>query len=57
MNPSGGALPGDPVMATGLIRVGEAADAVRRGARRAVGHATNGPCLQHNLVALFEESA
>ena len=55
VNPSGGALPADPVMATGLIRLGSAADAVRRGdARRAVGHATNGPCLQHNLLCLFE---
>jgi hypothetical protein len=45
-------------MATGLIRLGSAADAVRRGdARRAVGHATNGPCLQHNLLCLMEAEA
>jgi acetyl-CoA acetyltransferase len=56
VNPSGGALPADPIMATGLIRIGEAAEAVRRGdARRAVAHATNGPCLQHNLLCLLEE--
>jgi acetyl-CoA acetyltransferase len=56
LNPSGGALPGDPVMATGLIRIGSAAEAVLRGdARRAVAHATNGPCLQHNLVCLLED--
>jgi acetyl-CoA acetyltransferase len=58
VNPSGGALPADPVMVTGLIRLGSAAEAVRRGdARRAVGHATNGPCLQHNLLCLFEAEA
>jgi acetyl-CoA acetyltransferase len=55
VNPSGGALPADPTMATGLVRVAAAAGAVRRGdARRAVAHATNGPCLQHNLLALLE---
>jgi acetyl-CoA acetyltransferase len=55
VNPSGGALAADPSMATGLVRVAAAADAVRRGdARRAVAHATNGPCLQHNLLALLE---
>jgi acetyl-CoA acetyltransferase len=55
VNPSGGALPADPVMVTGLIRIGEAAAAILRGdAHRAVGHATNGPCLQHNLVCLLE---
>jgi acetyl-CoA acetyltransferase len=53
--PSGGALPADPVMATGLVRVGAAADAVRRGeARHAVAHATNGPCLQHNLLCALD---
>ena len=58
LNPSGGALPADPIMATGLIRVGAAADAVRRGdARRAVAHATNGPCLQHNLLCVLERDA
>ncbi len=57
LNPSGGALPADPIMATGLIRVGAAADAVRRGdARRAVAHATNGPCLQHNLLCVLERA-
>jgi acetyl-CoA acetyltransferase len=58
VNPSGGALPADPVMVTGLIRLGSAADTVQRGdARRAVGHATNGPCLQHNLLCVFEHEA
>ncbi|MEU7595134.1 thiolase domain-containing protein [Streptomyces sp. NPDC039022] len=55
INPSGGALAADPMMATGLIRIGEAAQAVRRGAsRRALAHATSGPCLQQNLVAVLE---
>jgi acetyl-CoA acetyltransferase len=55
LNPSGGALPADPTMATGLVRMGAAADAIRRGdAARAVGHATNGPCLQHNVLCVFE---
>jgi acetyl-CoA acetyltransferase len=55
LNPSGGALPADPLMATGLIRIGSAAEAILQGdARRTVGHATNGPCLQHNLLCLME---
>jgi hypothetical protein len=55
LTPSGGALAADPIMATGLIRVVEAANAVLGGeARRAVAHATNGPCLQHNLLCLLE---
>ncbi|GIH28891.1 lipid-transfer protein [Acrocarpospora phusangensis] len=54
INPSGGPLAANPVMATGLIRVGEAAQRVMDGtARRAVAHATSGPCLQHNLVAVL----
>jgi hypothetical protein len=55
INPSGGALPADPVMTTGLIRIGAAAEAVLAGtAIRVVGHAANGPCLQHNLVCVME---
>ncbi|MER7501369.1 thiolase domain-containing protein [Nonomuraea pusilla] len=55
VNPSGGPLAANPVMATGLIRVGEAARRVLDGsARRAVAHAANGPCLQHNLVTVLE---
>ncbi|WP_260637390.1 thiolase domain-containing protein [Streptomyces angustmyceticus] len=55
VNPSGGALAANPVMATGLIRLGEAAARIRRGASdRALAHATSGPCLQHNLVAVLE---
>ncbi|MGW5680380.1 lipid-transfer protein [Nonomuraea sp. NPDC003754] len=55
INPSGGALSANPVMATGLIRIGEAAQRIMDGAAgRAVGHAAGGPCLQHNLVTVME---
>jgi acetyl-CoA acetyltransferase len=55
INPSGGALAANPVMAAGLIRIGEAAAAIHRGeAKRAVAHATSGPCLQQNLVCVLE---
>ncbi len=55
VNPSGGALAANPVMAAGLIRIGEAAAGIHRGdCDRALGHATSGPCLQQNLVAVLE---
>ncbi|MGW5260958.1 thiolase domain-containing protein [Microbispora sp. NPDC004025] len=55
VNPSGGPLAANPVMAAGLIRVGEAARRILDGsADRAVAHATSGPCLQQNLVAVLE---
>ncbi|GHG09166.1 thiolase domain-containing protein [Streptomyces filamentosus] len=55
INPSGGALAANPMMAAGLIRLGEAAAAVHRGdSDRALAHATSGPCLQQNLVAVLE---
>ncbi|MGW0534071.1 thiolase domain-containing protein [Streptomyces sp. NPDC003032] len=55
VNPSGGALGANPMMAAGLIRIGEAAARIHRGASdRAVAHATSGPCLQQNLVAVLE---
>ncbi|MEU1657138.1 thiolase domain-containing protein [Streptomyces griseofuscus] len=55
VNPSGGALAANPVMAAGLIRIGEAAARIHRGAcDRALAHATSGPCLQQNLVAVLE---
>jgi acetyl-CoA acetyltransferase len=54
VNPSGGALAANPVMATGLIRIGEAAARIFGGeARRTLGHATSGPCLQQNLVCVL----
>jgi acetyl-CoA acetyltransferase len=55
INPSGGPLAANPVMATGLIRIGEAARRLHDGtARRAVAHAASGPCLQQNLVTVLE---
>ena len=55
VNPSGGALVANPVMSTGLIRIGEAAARIRAGqARRAVAHAGSGPALQQNLVCVLE---
>ena len=55
VNPSGGPLAANPVMSAGLIRIGEAAARISSGeARRAVAHATSGPCLQQNLVCVLE---
>jgi acetyl-CoA acetyltransferase len=55
INPSGGALAANSVMVAGLTRIGEAANAIWNGdARRALGHATSGPCLQQNLVCVLE---
>ena len=55
VNPSGGALCGNPMFAAGLARIGMAAQAVMEGrAGRALGHATSGPALQQNLVCLME---
>ena len=59
VNPSGGALCGNPMFAAGLARIGLAARAVMSGrAGRALGHATSGPALQQNLVCVLsgEES-
>jgi acetyl-CoA acetyltransferase len=58
VNPSGGALCADPIMSTGLIRLGEvfrqlsgtAGERAVRGARRAIAHAAQGHCLQQNVV-------
>lgn len=55
VNPSGGALTGNPMFAAGLIRIGQAARQIHDGlAVRALAHATQGPVLQHNLVVLME---
>jgi acetyl-CoA acetyltransferase len=55
INPSGGALAGNPLMAVGLSRIGECASRILAGeADRAVAHATSGPCLQQNLVCVLE---
>ena len=55
VNPSGGALAGNPMMAVGLSRIGECAARIWDGsADRGVAHATSGPCLQQNLVCVLE---
>ncbi len=55
VNPSGGPLTGHPLMATGLIRIGEAFRQIHdHGKHRTLGHATSGPCLQQNLICLLE---
>jgi acetyl-CoA acetyltransferase len=54
VNPSGGALRSNPIMATGLCRVGYAADHIFGGGHRALAHATSGPCLQQNLICILE---
>jgi acetyl-CoA acetyltransferase len=55
LNPSGGPLAANPIMAAGLIRIGEVSSRIWSGeARRAVAHATSGPCLQQNLVCVLE---
>ena len=55
VNPSGGALCGNPMFAAGLARIGTAAQAIMSGrAGRALGHATSGPALQQNLVCVLE---
>jgi acetyl-CoA acetyltransferase len=55
INPSGGALCGNPMFAAGLARIGEAATRIMAGsAGRALAHATSGPALQQNLVCLLE---
>jgi acetyl-CoA acetyltransferase len=55
INPSGGALCGNPMFAAGLARIGEAAATVMAGtADRALAHAASGPALQQNLVCVLE---
>lgn len=56
ISPSGGAMGGNPIMMTGLIRLGEAFKQLSGGAgacavptaRRALAHAAQGHCLQQN---------
>lgn len=55
VNPSGGALCGNPMFAAGLARIGMAAREIFAGrAGRALGHATSGPALQQNLICVME---
>ena len=61
VNPSGGALGADPICATGLIRVIEAAKQIRGeangyqvpGVRRALAHGQFGMCAQKNTVYIL----
>ncbi|MFB9927555.1 thiolase domain-containing protein [Amycolatopsis halotolerans] len=55
INPSGGALTGNPMFSAGLARIGEAATRIHRGeAAKTLAHATSGPALQQNLLAVLE---
>lgn len=54
VNPSGGPLRANPIMASGLCRIGYAADHIFGGGKRALAHSTSGPCLQQNLLCLVE---
>jgi acetyl-CoA acetyltransferase len=55
VNPSGGIHQGNPMMGTGLVRFGEVATRIINGeADRGVAHATQGPCLQQNIVGVLE---
>jgi acetyl-CoA acetyltransferase len=55
VNPSGGVLAGNLMMASGLARIGEVAQRIIDGQiQRGLAHATSGPCLQHNLVTVLE---
>jgi acetyl-CoA acetyltransferase len=55
INPSGGPQSSNPIMATGLVRIAEAAGQIRdNGKHRTLAHSTSGPCLQQNLVAILE---
>ena len=55
VNPSGGALAANPMMAAGLLRIGEVANRILAGeVDRGVATATSGHLLQQNLVAVLE---
>ncbi|OMC16825.1 thiolase domain-containing protein [Mycobacterium sp. SP-6446] len=55
VNPSGGTLSANPMFVAGLERIGFAAQHIWDGsAERVLAHATSGPALQQNLVAVME---
>ena len=55
INPSGGPLVADPMMVTGLVRIGRAAQQITgNGRHRVLAHASSGPALQQNLVCVME---
>jgi hypothetical protein len=43
-----------PMMVGGLERIAAASKGIAGTTKRAVAHATSGPCLQQNLVAVLE---
>jgi acetyl-CoA C-acetyltransferase len=61
VNPSGGALGADPVLATGLVRIVEAAKQIRgeageyqiQGVKQALAHGQTGLCAQSNIVFIL----
>ena len=58
VNTSGGPLAGNPMFAAGLERIGHAARRIIAGeADRVLAHATSGPVLQQNLIAVMEGRA
>jgi acetyl-CoA acetyltransferase len=55
VNPSGGPLAANPMFSAGLERIGFAAQHIwNKSAQRVLAHATSGPALQQNLVAVME---
>jgi acetyl-CoA acetyltransferase len=55
VNPSGGSLAANPMFSAGLERIGFAAQHIwNKSAQRVLAHATSGPALQQNLVAVLE---
>ena len=57
VNPSGGVMAGNLMMVAGLARIGEVFRRIVSGEiTRGIAHATSGPCLQHNLVAVLESA-
>jgi acetyl-CoA acetyltransferase len=57
INPSGGALTGNPMFSGGGIRIGETARRIWSGEiSKGVGHATSGAALQQNLLCVLDSS-
>ncbi len=55
INPSGGPLAGNIMMAAGLDRIGSAMEHIAAGrADRGLAHASSGPCMQQNMVVVME---
>ena len=55
INPSGGSIVADPMMVTGLVRVGRAWQEIQQGRSRVLAHASSGPALQQNLVCVLAD--